>query len=145
MSSHGEPDSDRDEKKLTGGTSSPASESMHTSAAPTEPSQGTNEDQEQPPKALAILEACRGGDIEVLTALAVSEGGFLSDDLRRHACERFPDVPFNLPKYIELMHVDRANPSRLFTVTPGPCPPQWNSSDYTRRIIWRKREGRCRR
>ncbi|KAK8128580.1 RabGAP/TBC [Apiospora sp. TS-2023a] len=85
MSSHGEPESDWNEKKLTGGTNSSASESMHTPAASTVPSQGTNEDQEKSPKALAILEACKGGDIEALTALAVSEGGFLSDDLRRHA------------------------------------------------------------
>ncbi|KAK8029144.1 hypothetical protein PG991_006200 [Apiospora marii] len=85
MRSHGEPNSDWDEKKLTGGTNSPASESMHTPAASTVPSQGNSEDQEKSPKALAILEACKGGDIEALTALAVSEGGFLSDDLRRHA------------------------------------------------------------
>ncbi|KAK8051047.1 GTPase-activating protein gyp10 [Apiospora rasikravindrae] len=87
MSSHGEPDSDWNEKKVTGGTTSPASESMHTSAS-TAPSQSNSEDprrEERAAKAQAISEACKGGDIQTLGALAVTEGGFLSDDLRRHA------------------------------------------------------------
>ncbi|KAK8079607.1 GTPase-activating protein gyp10 [Apiospora hydei] len=87
MSSHGEPDSDWNEKKVTGGTTSPASESMHTSAS-TLPSQSNSEDprrEERAAKAQAILEACKGGDIQTLADLAVTDGGFLSDDLRRHA------------------------------------------------------------
>ncbi|KAK8091160.1 GTPase-activating protein gyp10 [Apiospora phragmitis] len=87
MSSHGEPDSEWNEMKMTDSTASPASESVHTPAS-TVPSQSNSEDprrEERSAKAQAILEACKGGDIQALTALAVSEGGFLSDDLRRHA------------------------------------------------------------
>lgn len=37
-------------------------------------------------KALAIMSACAQSDIPSLKALAESEGGFLTDDLRRRAC-----------------------------------------------------------
>ncbi|KAK8106417.1 uncharacterized protein PG998_003117 [Apiospora kogelbergensis] len=90
MSSHGEPDSDRNEKKVAGGKSSPASLSRETSSS-TAPSQSNREDvndarhEETAAKTQAILDACIRSDIPALADLAVSEGGFLSDDLRRHA------------------------------------------------------------
>ncbi len=37
-------------------------------------------------KAAKILEACRWKDAETLRSLAASEGGLLSDELRRQAC-----------------------------------------------------------
>jgi TBC1 domain family member 20 len=37
-------------------------------------------------KTANILEACRWKDVERLQALAASDGGLLSDDLRRQAC-----------------------------------------------------------
>lgn len=38
-------------------------------------------------KTLAIKEACKWRNIEELKSLAESKGGFLSDRLRRQACE----------------------------------------------------------
>lgn len=90
MSSHGEPNnSDRNEKKVASGKTSPASLSRETSSSAAL-SQSHNEDarhEETSAKTQAILNACIRGDIPALGDLAVSEGGFLSDDLRRHACE----------------------------------------------------------
>ena len=40
-------------------------------------------------KKLAIETACAESDIPSLKALAESEGGFLTDDLRRRACSYF--------------------------------------------------------
>src|SRR6185437_9416214 len=37
-------------------------------------------------KATSILEACKENDIETLRKLAVSEGGLVSDEVRRQAC-----------------------------------------------------------
>jgi TBC1 domain family member 20 len=37
-------------------------------------------------KAAKILEACKRKDTKTLRALAASEGGLLSDELRRQAC-----------------------------------------------------------
>lgn len=37
-------------------------------------------------KAVKILDVCRAGDIETLRTLATSEGGLISDDVRRQAC-----------------------------------------------------------
>ncbi len=43
------------------------------------------------PKAVEILEACeaaeRTASVDTLVQLAISEGGFLHDDLRRKACK----------------------------------------------------------
>jgi hypothetical protein len=41
----------------------------------------------QQDKALKILEACKWKDTETLRALAASEGGLLSDELRCEACK----------------------------------------------------------
>jgi TBC1 domain family member 20 len=41
----------------------------------------------QQAKAAKILEACKWKDTATLRALAASEGGLLSDELRRHACK----------------------------------------------------------
>jgi hypothetical protein len=38
-------------------------------------------------KAVSILDACKGGDITTLRTLAASEGGLVSDEVRRHACQ----------------------------------------------------------
>jgi hypothetical protein len=38
-------------------------------------------------KALAILDACNRADIDALNELAVTKGGFISDAIRRRACE----------------------------------------------------------
>ncbi|KAK8011478.1 hypothetical protein PG990_010443 [Apiospora arundinis] len=88
MSSHGEPNnSDRNEKKVASGKTSPASLSRETSSSAAL-SQSHSEDarhEETSAKTQAILNACIRGDIPALGDLAVSEGGFLSDDLRRHA------------------------------------------------------------
>jgi TBC1 domain family member 20 len=40
----------------------------------------------QSQKAVKILDACRWKDTDTLRALAASEGGLLSDELRRQAC-----------------------------------------------------------
>jgi hypothetical protein len=40
----------------------------------------------QSQKATSILDACRWKDTDTLRALAASEGGLLSDELRRQAC-----------------------------------------------------------
>ena len=37
-------------------------------------------------KATKILDACKWKDVETLRTLATSEGGLVSDDLRRQAC-----------------------------------------------------------
>jgi TBC1 domain family member 20 len=37
-------------------------------------------------KAVSILDACKWKDTDTLRALASSEGGLLSDELRRQAC-----------------------------------------------------------
>jgi hypothetical protein len=37
-------------------------------------------------KAAEILEACKWKDIELLRTFATSEGGLVSDDVRRQAC-----------------------------------------------------------
>jgi hypothetical protein len=37
-------------------------------------------------KATRILDACRWKDTEILRALATSEGGLVSDEVRRQAC-----------------------------------------------------------
>ena len=42
-------------------------------------------------KTAAILEACKWKDLESLRKLATSEGGLLTDELRRKAC-KFPDL-----------------------------------------------------
>lgn len=42
-------------------------------------------------KTAAILEACKCKDLESLRKLATSEGGLLTDELRRKAC-KFPDL-----------------------------------------------------
>jgi len=90
MSSHGKPDSDRHEKKkIASGKSSPAAVSRENSSS-TAPTQSNSDDahhEETAAKTQAILDACIRSDIPALADLAVSEGGFLSDDLRRHACE----------------------------------------------------------
>jgi hypothetical protein len=41
-------------------------------------------------KATTILEACKRKDIEALRTLATSEGGLVSDDVRRQACSCHP-------------------------------------------------------
>ena len=41
----------------------------------------------QQAKATKILEACKWKDMKTLRALAASEGGLLSDELRRQACK----------------------------------------------------------
>lgn len=38
-------------------------------------------------KAMAILDACSRADIDALKELAVTKGGFISDAIRRRACE----------------------------------------------------------
>lgn len=38
-------------------------------------------------KAAKILEACKWNDTKTLRSLAASEGGLLSDELRRQACK----------------------------------------------------------
>jgi hypothetical protein len=40
----------------------------------------------QSQKAVSILDACKWKDTDTLRALAVSEGGLLSDELRHQAC-----------------------------------------------------------
>lgn len=42
-------------------------------------------------KIAAILEACKWKDLKSLRKLATSEGGLLTDELRRKAC-KFPDL-----------------------------------------------------
>jgi hypothetical protein len=42
-------------------------------------------------KATAILEACKWKDVEALRAFATSEGGLISDDVRRQACSCHPE------------------------------------------------------
>ena len=42
-------------------------------------------------KATAILEACKWRDIETLRTFATSEGGLVSDDVRRQACSCHPE------------------------------------------------------
>lgn len=42
-------------------------------------------------KNAAILEACKWKDLESLRKLATSEGGLLTDELRRKAC-KLPDL-----------------------------------------------------
>jgi hypothetical protein len=37
-------------------------------------------------KAAKIHDACRGGDVNTLRILAISEGGLISDEVRRQAC-----------------------------------------------------------
>lgn len=44
------------------------------------------------PKEDEILDACRQRDLGALEALALSPGGLLTDELRKHACELGPDV-----------------------------------------------------
>lgn len=46
-------------------------------------------------KAAKILDACRWKDIETLRALAASEGGLLSDELRSQACKYPHPLPCN--------------------------------------------------
>lgn len=52
-------------------------------------------------KALIILDACRREDIDDLKSLAVSPGGFLSDAIRRQACEsdRSPRIMLSYTGY----------------------------------------------
>jgi len=38
-------------------------------------------------KAVSILDACKWKDTDTLRALAASDGGLLSDELRRQACQ----------------------------------------------------------
>lgn len=42
--------------------------------------------QERVAKAATILDACISKHVEILRTLATSEGGLVSDDLRRQAC-----------------------------------------------------------
>lgn len=63
-------------------------------------------------KATEILEACKWRDIETLRALATSEGGLLSDDLRRQACS-FDQTPRDLPEP-KLTFNGRVLTSRVF-------------------------------
>lgn len=42
-------------------------------------------------KATTILEACKWKAIELLRTLATSEGGLVSDDVRRQACAYHPE------------------------------------------------------
>lgn len=41
-------------------------------------------------KTARIVDACKWKDIETLRALAVSDAGLISDELRRQACQSFP-------------------------------------------------------
>ena len=46
-------------------------------------------------KAATILEVCKWKDIETLRTLATSEGGLVSDDVRRQACSCHPERLMN--------------------------------------------------
>jgi hypothetical protein len=50
------------------------------------PSSQSPEQKKRDAKATTILEACKWKDIEGLRTLATSEGGLVSDDVRRQAC-----------------------------------------------------------
>ena len=49
-------------------------------------------------KAAAILEACKWKDLDSLRKLATSEGGLLTDELRRKAC-KFSNFTFTTMTY----------------------------------------------
>jgi hypothetical protein len=55
------------------------------------------------PKASAIQEACEAADIKTLVALAASEGGLLTDELRQIAC-KLPLHNDPLPTWMHLYH-----------------------------------------
>jgi hypothetical protein len=42
-------------------------------------------------KATRVLEACKWKDLETIRILAESEGGLVSDEVRRHACRCYQD------------------------------------------------------
>lgn len=54
--------------------------------AESKPSTRASSPSPQDAKAVQILDACRWKDTETLRTLAVSEGGLISDELRRQAC-----------------------------------------------------------
>jgi TBC1 domain family member 20 len=55
----------------------------------------SSQQQKYSAKATKILEACKWRDIETLRSLATSEGGLLSDDLRRQACSYYQPISLN--------------------------------------------------
>jgi hypothetical protein len=50
------------------------------------PSSPSPEQRNRDAKAATILEVCKWKDVDALRALAASEGGLISDDVRRQAC-----------------------------------------------------------
>lgn len=81
--------------------------SIDEKAAILEKSRHANDEKKE-----AILEACRTRDLDALTALAESRGGFLTDSLRQQAC-----------KYLvhTVLHTRAPCPSEhQLTPTPGP-------------------------
>jgi hypothetical protein len=55
------------------------------------PSAASPEQQRRDAKATTILESCKFKDIDALRTLATSEGGLVSDDVRRQACSCHPE------------------------------------------------------
>lgn len=60
-------------------------------------SRTSSQQQKYDAKATKILEACKWKDVHTLRALATTEGGLLSDDLRRQACSY--DREISVDKY----------------------------------------------
>lgn len=87
-----------------------SSQPTPSSSADDEPKIGS-ELSARSPKEHGILDACRRRDIEELQALAMSPGGFLTDELRQQACELcvFIQSPMACPTEFP----------RTFHVSPG--------------------------
>lgn len=81
--------------------------SIAEKVASLEKSQHANDEKKE-----AILEACRTRDLDTLTALAESRGGFLTDSLRQQACKY--SVLLCLTLTLALQNTNQLTP------TPGP-------------------------
>lgn len=72
------------EKGGQGNTPQPSSSSLANEVRKTE---AEGKPRVRSPKEDEILDACRRRDFQRLQALAESPGGFVTDELRQHACE----------------------------------------------------------
>jgi hypothetical protein len=62
-------------------------------ADPSPPPSPSLDEKGRDAKASQILDACRRRDVETLRVLSTSEGGLVSDEVRRQACQLPPRVP----------------------------------------------------
>lgn len=83
------------------GDTQPGPSYSQISADVAPPNESTEDEPKQvvrDPKEDEILEACSRRDIAALQSLALSIGGFMTDELRQRACESYTSIQAMAPK-----------------------------------------------